>query len=43
MVVVDTVCVVVVVTAICSPELAVDLEDSDKRGVGIERVFVCSS
>lgn len=42
-VVVDTVCVVVVVKAICSPELAVDREDSESLGAGIDNVFPWSS
>ena len=40
---VETVCVVVVVKAICSPELAVDREDSERRGGGSASVFPLSS
>lgn len=42
-VVVETVCVVVVVKAICSPELAVDREDSERRGGGSVSVLPLSS
>lgn len=43
MVIVETVCVVVVVQAICSPELAVERDDSENRGGGIGSDEVWSS